>query len=423
MECQVCMERIQGNRKKVQCPYCNYECCSRCIESYLCSETVIDSHCMNCRQQWNVQVLSQLLTKSFRNGDLKKHQENVLFAHEKSLLPETQLQLEKEQRKKEIQIEINELQHQIALRRRKMADLDRVPKEQEVLRDPIRSCPSNSSSNNNGCIGFLDSKGNCHVCNTRVCMKCFDVLKKDEIYEYEQHLPSTSTTRIHVCLEDNLKAVEMIQKETKRCPHCGVATYKIEGCYQMWCVQCHNAWDWTTGGKLNRRRIHNPHYTEYLESQRKNNQSNQERIISLPDKIHLIFHLVGRGLPQNQMNEITEIHGKLHHFRTDTMWQYRQIRPIDNSDLRRNYLKNKITEKEFKVQLYRKQKKFNKDTEISQILHSFNTISSDLMQDLMGCNKLKEINNCILELSRLIQCTNDELSKLGKIYGGVVVRI
>ena len=37
---------------------------------------------------------------------------------------------------------------------------------------------------------------------------------------------------------------------------------KIDGCNQMWCTQCHVAFDWKTGAIQNS--VHNPHYFEWL---------------------------------------------------------------------------------------------------------------------------------------------------------------
>ena len=44
----------------------------------------------------------------------------------------------------------------------------------------------------------------------------------------------------HVCKETDIQSANMIKKETRNCPCCGTNIYKIAGCDQMWCTQCHN---------------------------------------------------------------------------------------------------------------------------------------------------------------------------------------
>ena len=57
--------------------------------------------------------------------------------------------------------------------------------------------------------------------------------------------------------------MEFLNKDTKPCPHCGTMIFKISGCSQIFCVDCHTAWDWNTS-KIITGVIHNPHYYEFL---------------------------------------------------------------------------------------------------------------------------------------------------------------
>ena len=54
----------------------------------------------------------------------------------------------------------------------------------------------------------------------------------------------------------------MIKKETKPCPSCATPIFKIQGCDQMWCTQCHIAFSWRTGMRVNGV-IHNPHFYQW----------------------------------------------------------------------------------------------------------------------------------------------------------------
>ena len=92
----------------------------------------------------------------------------------------------------------------------------------------------------------------CEVCKLFTCPDCFEVIG----YSKEEH---------HECKEDNLKSAEMIKKETKGCPKCGVRIFKISGCDQMWCTECKVAFSWNTGKIVLNGQIHNPHYYNYLQ--------------------------------------------------------------------------------------------------------------------------------------------------------------
>ena len=96
------------------------------------------------------------------------------------------------------------------------------------------------------CQGFLSTQYKCGLCKTTTCSTCFVV--KDEG---------------HVCNPDDVSSARMIREETKPCPTCTTRIYKIDGCDQMWCIECKTAFSWKSGEIVNGK-IHNPHYYEYL---------------------------------------------------------------------------------------------------------------------------------------------------------------
>lgn len=96
------------------------------------------------------------------------------------------------------------------------------------------------------CKGYLSTKYKCGLCEKYTCSQC--LLVKEEGHE---------------CKEDDLSTVRMIRKETKPCPKCSTRISKIDGCDQMWCVECKTAFSWKSGNIVNGA-IHNPHYYEFL---------------------------------------------------------------------------------------------------------------------------------------------------------------
>jgi hypothetical protein len=103
------------------------------------------------------------------------------------------------------------------------------------------------------CKGFLDNDYKCGICHIKVCKDCHEELIEDES---------------HNCKEENIESVKAIQNETRPCPTCKTRVFKSEGCDQMFCVQCHTGFSWNTG-MIERGRIHNPHYFEWLRSKRR----------------------------------------------------------------------------------------------------------------------------------------------------------
>ena len=94
--CQTCTENFnKTSRLKVSCPFCAYDVCKTCAQTYIIS-TSKDPHCMNCKHEHNREFVDSFCTKKFRNTTLRKRRENVLFEREQARLPETQPYVERE---------------------------------------------------------------------------------------------------------------------------------------------------------------------------------------------------------------------------------------------------------------------------------------------------------------------------------------
>src|SRR6056300_1703051 len=93
--CDVCCEKLNKiNHKKVECPFCDLKSCRSCSQRYII-ESFEDPHCMGCKTLWNREFVDTFCTKYFRNTELRRHRENVLFEREKALMPETQPEVER----------------------------------------------------------------------------------------------------------------------------------------------------------------------------------------------------------------------------------------------------------------------------------------------------------------------------------------
>ncbi len=88
----------------------------------------------------------------------------------------------------------------------------------------------------------------CTQCRTAVCHTCREVFDKE-----------------HVCDADILSSLQVLEQDTVACPQCHIRIHQTEGCYQMWCTQCHATFDYKSG-KVLQERIHNPHYIEWIKN-------------------------------------------------------------------------------------------------------------------------------------------------------------
>ena len=75
-----------------------------------------------------------------------------------------------------------------------------------------------------------------------------------------------SRDAVHTCNENDVATAKLLNSDTKPCPSCRTPIFKIMGCDQMWCTQCHTGFSWRTG-MIQNSHIHNPHYFEWQRQQ------------------------------------------------------------------------------------------------------------------------------------------------------------
>jgi hypothetical protein len=316
--------------------------------------------------------MDSVFTKKFINGDLKKHRETVLLDREKAMLPATQEACEREKnvrgmrnetyemndRKRILQQELYALN--IAIREhenniyRVRHNLARTNEDGNQRKQFVRKCPKES------CKGFLSTQWKCGLCESHICKDCNEILDGPK----EQH----------VCDENAKATVAMLAKDTKPCPTCGTMIFRISGCSQMWCPDCHTTFCWNTG-RIETGMVHNPHYYEWL--RRNGGQENVARnhgdyeCGGLPT-IHSINAL---GVLKQEYVLFTGIYRMLAHIQRVEINRYHVGNDANvNEDLRINYMLNEMDEKTFAATLQKREKEKQKKTEYYQIYQMvFNT--------------------------------------------------
>ena len=418
--CGICVESFnKSTRLLVLCPYCKYESCRTCWETYILNETSVK--CMNpeCAKPWTRKQIRDAFTLVFINGALKGHTEKVLFDKERALLPATQPIIEAKLEAKKISNQINEVYTEINILRKQVDDLC-AQRSSILLRKPkmeprafVRACPDEE------CRGFLSTQWKCGICEKWTCPECHII--KGYTRDAE-----------HTCKEDDVATARLISSDTKPCPNCGAGIFKIDGCDQMWCTQCQTAFSWRTGRIENN--IHNPHYFEWM---RRTGGVIQRNPLDTPCGRNLDHYLCEAfyrllrtyySTASNYRELLTRIdntirnaihirHAEQPHARTEHEYQRR------NEDLRVRYLMKEITEEEMCDILQKDDKRYHRTQELGELFTLLGNTARDILYRFIEFleenknNKIQKIDDSILnEIDRIIEYSNECLADIAHTY-------
>ena len=218
--------------------------CRSCCETYILNETIPKCMKPDCAKEWSRKFLRENFTNVFLTSKYKQHLENVLFDQEKALMPGTQHLVEEKAVKNIMRKQLRELCLLIDDLSSQKRDLERqinhgIDTQKHEKAHFVRQCPAN------GCRGFLSTQWKCGICEQWSCPECHELKGPNRDCE-------------HTCDPNNIETAKMLAKDSKPCPKCQSLIFKISGCDQMWCTQCHTAFSWKTGKLENN--IHNPHF-------------------------------------------------------------------------------------------------------------------------------------------------------------------
>jgi len=406
--CDVCCEKINKiNHKEVKCPFCDLTSCRSCSQRYIL-ESFEDPHCMGCKTAWNREFVDSFCTTYFRNTELRKHRENILFEREKARIPETQPEVERIIQMRRLRRTIQQQKEKLFEFRTKyqLSEAD-TPLPQEVLilykdmentyknldqlrsgrtltdyeaRRFVRQCPIEK------CKGFLNEEWYCGLCECKYCKGCNELLTDD-----------------HICNPETVKTMKLLNKDSKSCPKCGTVIHKTSGCAQMWCISCHTAFNWRTG-EIETGRIHNPHFIEFKKRASMSREHGDIPCGGMPSFREL------RGVGAS--DHILECAAIIHYVERENM--YLDILPINNTQLRISYMLNDIDEVDFKIVLQRQEKFIEKSRDISNIYEMISNTGGDILrQYILDTHRHDEI---IDMLYKIIDYGNDIFGTIRKRY-------
>ncbi|NBO36698.1 hypothetical protein EBU91_04090 [bacterium] len=388
--CAICSDKFNNsNRAVVKC-MCEFKCCRMCAKTYLLGR-VEEPACMSCKVQWDRKFMADNFEKSFMKNEYKVHREGLLIERELGMLQATQPYVEKEIMIEKLNVELEQLRTEY---NNKLEELRKLKISNVLERKKfIRKCP------NGNCHGFLSSSLKCNLCECFACSECREV-KGFTSEEKESH----------ECNKDILESVKLLEKDSKECPKCAALIFKIEGCDQMYCTECHTAFSWRTL-KIDGGVIHNPHYFEY--QRRVNNGVVPRNPMDVQCGRELDNAFVTRLTRMIKAPMYTEICRNIIHIRHVDIPRFTvENRMNANLKLRIDYMRNKLDKETFKKIIQKKDKDNMKKNEISNLLFMFVNAMTDIFYRLSDSNKEKILN----EMNELRLYTNEQFEKICKVY-------
>ena len=391
-ECAVCCETYNKSlHKEVICPFgdCNYSCCKTCVRTYLLDTTALP-HCMNCKKSLEDKFLVDNLNRSFCDKEYKEHRRTLLMERELSKLPETMVVAE---RYKRAAVELKKAEDMNAEITKQTEIIKQLKIEQQVIMTnafEIRTGITKSKEverkkfimpcTNSDCRGFLSTQYKCELCDMFTCPDCHELI-------------GYTKTEGHTCNPDNVASAELIKKETKGCPTCGVRISKINGCNQMWCTECKVAFDYRTG-KIDNGTVHNPYYYEHQA------QLNQGQAIRNPGDVicggltlfadisRQVYPLMKSALVKEDYDNMIKLFNNIHRLIAHVTYvELPQVRNVareadDNEKLRVDYILSKITKDDIGKIVYQRDIQYKKNLELLHIYELFSVVGIETFNSL-----------------------------------------
>ena len=454
--CSVCCDRYNlQSRKKIDCQYCDWKACSACNEKYLL-ETSEDAHCMSCRKGWSRENLVANFTQKFVSHAYKLRREALLLERERSLMPATQpfVEVEKKIRVLNIQTTLREQEYQ-KLHQRMVNIFNRTPEvmmakfetenrfDAEVMnhkeaseikkqsqavnvelehiawhkyrlaailtgtqiqnekRRFVRACPFGE------CRGFLSTVWKCGLCENWACPECHEVKGLDK-------------DAPHTCDPNNIATAQLMARDTRNCPKCAANIFKIDGCDQMWCTQCHTAFSWRTG-LIETHTVHNPHYYDFLRQRGEAPRAHGDIPCGGFPDWYRVQALLLRTIPSSRdarFQIVQRAHRSHPHVYYTLLPRYTARPNEDNRDLRIKLMIGDFGEDEFKRKIQQREKARQRKTDIRQVMEMYTAVLNDLFQTFSSDANVEVLTSSLLELKNH---TNETLERVSRRWSKCAV--
>jgi hypothetical protein len=319
-----------------------------------------------------------------------------------------------------IKLEKDTIDEQIDIIDTKIIDLRAQIKSNVVKkREFIKKCSDPE------CRGFLSTRWKCGMCQKNTCSECHE-LKADD----------------HTCNPDTLATAKLLSMDTKACPKCQTNIFKIDGCDQMWCTQCHTAFSWVTGAIETK--IHNPHYYAW---KRLNGGVDREPgdVVCGNEMTHYLAATIRNSLTQfhPKAGDNDNLHSYISavvrncmhiiHVMMPNILRKFRVYGVENNvtfadltlGIRKGYLRKFITEEQFKAEVEKIDRNWSKATEIHQVFDLLHNTVKDILfrfKQNVESTKNDELDlNILEEIREIVVYANKCLNDIGRVYSSATV--
>lgn len=248
----------------------------------------------------------------------------------------------------------------------------------------------------------------CPTCSIKLCIECFAVLGE--------------TT--HACDPDTVASVAAIKAESKPCPGCGVRISKVGGCDQMWCTQCRTAFSWDSLKKDNGV-VHNPHAVQWQATLRADQQPCGVQIRGFPHITPRYAHVRILNRAFRRFAEMKGLRGVEELDADSFIYLIMSIDEIiekvdENADtkldeLRILYCLGKVTEEEWKEDIFRIMRKNDRKIVVRRVLDGLREVIIQRMHVLLnstreeGGSSERKAEDAIFEVFQLLELSVESL--------------
>lgn len=259
-------------------------------------------------------------------------------------------------------------------------------KHKNVHGHAIMNCPWED------CVGKLKENGNCGLCGRLFCQDCMCLEQEG-----------------HMCRPEDKETVSELKRTTRPCPKCHILISKIEGCDQMWCVQCHTTFSWKTG-VITRGVVHNPHFYDYRrEAMQQHRAPGDIPCGGLPNEIEMIDarNKENRPFMYEMWQYMIVISEK---WMPSIYRRFHNVRPVRYRQYSISYLRGKMDKKRVGVLLHK-----NYLDEIRYA--SYYTILETLVDNMAEYMRRHVYgDNTLQECRQLLDIADQDIADLNKKY-------
>ena len=269
----------------------------------------------------------------------------------------------------------------------------------------ICNCP------NQKCRGFITDEYKCEICHLEICKLC--MIEKEEN---------------HNCKRDDIESAQLIKESSKACPKCYVPIFKISGCPQMFCTNCHVVFDWNTL-KIDLGNVHNAHYFDWITTQNNRNLVNLDEIAcgdileiyrNLFIKLRSNPAMSGNTFSYDYYNLVDRIRRIFEYnriFHGEIITHIRDYLIKDKfEDYRIEYLDNKISDNKWKSKIARDKISNEKYNSLIEVFEMYVTVTSDLIRQLAFDNIT--IHELLKNYSKFYHYFDKSIDEILQIFGG-----